>query len=296
MRQVFSIAAVLALGHLSSVFALGSELDPATLELPSEDPQIRAALERVASRAPYQQLIQQGRLSVALVDLSDSEEIRYCGIEDEVMRYAASLPKIAVLLAAFDQVDRGRLTYSPSVKATLEQMIRRSSNQSATQMIRKVGFTSIAGTLQSSRYSLYNPVKGGGLWVGKDYGGGFGRWQRDPVNGISHGATARQVARFFVMLEREMLVSPPASREMKAILSRPALSHKFVKGLKARPGSIIYRKSGTWKNWHSDAALVERGGRKYVAVALLEDPSGHILEDLIVELDDIIFKDAGSSE
>ena len=62
-----------------------------------------------------------------------------------------------------------------------------------------------------------------------------------------------------------------------------------MRGLDARPGSRIYRKSGTWHQWHGDAALVERGGKRYVATALCEDPDGsHILERLILALDDCI--------
>jgi beta-lactamase class A len=80
---------------------------------------------------------------------------------------------------------------------------------------------------------------------------------------------------------------------MKSILSRPSIHHKFVRGLEtSRPGSVIYRKSGTWQNYHADAALVERDGRTYVAVALLESPTTStqgVLASLIVRLDDLVF-------
>jgi beta-lactamase class A len=62
-----------------------------------------------------------------------------------------------------------------------------------------------------------------------------------------------------------------------------------VKGLDRLPGHIVYRKSGTWSIWHSDAALVEHGGKKYIAVALMEDShGGQILPELIVKLDRLI--------
>jgi len=83
---------------------------------------------------------------------------------------------------------------------------------------------------------------------------------------------------------------------MKSILGHPAIHHKFVLGLsEARPTSQLYRKSGTWRNYHADAALVERGGRTYVAVALLESPtdsSGGVLASLIVRMDDLVFEAA----
>ncbi|MEA3291342.1 MAG: hypothetical protein U9Q71_03400, partial [Pseudomonadota bacterium] len=58
------------------------------------------------------------------------------------------------------------------------------------------------------------------------------------------------------------------------ILSQPAINHKFVKGLSTRPGVKIHRKSGTWKQFHADSALVEFGERKYIIVGLAENPSG----------------------
>ncbi|MDH3459109.1 MAG: hypothetical protein OER90_19890 [Gemmatimonadota bacterium] len=70
-------------------------------------------------------------------------------------------------------------------------------------------------------------------------------------------------------------------------MSNPAIKHKFVLGLQERPGSRIFRKSGTWRNWHADAAIVERDGKKSVAVALLETSAKGMLRQLIVKLDDL---------
>jgi len=43
----------------------------------------------------------------------------------------------------------------------------------------------------------------------------------------------------------------------------------------------VYRKSGSWRQWHSDSAIVEDGDRKYILVGLAEDPQGgRWLEDL----------------
>ncbi len=167
-------------------------------------------------------------------------------------------------------------------------MIRHSSNEAATRVIRSIGFEAIAACLEQPRYELYDPEGAGGLWVGKAYDG-EPAVARDPVAGTSHGATARQAARFFALLDRGLLVSPARSREMLEILGDPGVNHKFVKGLANRPGTTLYRKSGTWRTFHADAALIERGGRKYAAAALIDDPQGsEMLEHLIVALDDLI--------
>lgn len=261
-----------------------------TLVLPTADPTLQAGLRTILNQSPYRRLVQERRLSVALVDLSDPRVIRYAGVDDDRERYAASLPKIGILLGVFDQVDKGRIDYTPELRGKLELMIRRSSNAVSSELIRLVGFQNIANALRDPRHLLYDPVgRGGGLWVGRGYGSGVGLWRRDPVGNTSHGATARQVARFMVMMDQGMLVSPWASTEMKSIMGNPQIKHKFVAGLSSRPGSRIFRKSGTWKDWHADAALVERDGKKYVAVALAESPSGGaILSSLILRLDDLV--------
>ena len=238
-----------------------------------------------------QALAEHKSLSIALVDITDLHHPRLAAINGDEMMYAASLPKIAILLAAFERIDQGQLTLDYATRALLVSMIRRSSNKAATSVLDRVGRSYVASLLQSHRYRLYDPSFNGGLWVGKDYGKAP-PWQRDPLHKISHGATALQVARFYYLLETGRLVSPTMSREMKSILAEPALHHKFVEGLKkAHPDSRIYRKSGTWKNWHADSAIVEREGRRYIAVALACSPEGEQwLRRLIVSLDDIIFQ------
>jgi beta-lactamase class A len=180
------------------------------------------------------------------------------------------------------------------MRGRLELMIRNSDNRTSSELISVVGFQNIARVLEEPRHQLYDRSRRGGIWVGRGFGSGVGLWRRDPLANSSHGATARQAARFFVLLERGELVSPWASAEMKSILGDPALHHKFVLGLeRTHPDSRIYRKSGSWQNYHADAALVERDGRKYVASVLLESPtlsSQGVLASLIVRLDSLIFE------
>lgn len=267
--------------------------DSRSVVLPPKDSTLQQGLTRILSESRYRRLSDERRLSVALVDITDPDRLTYAGVEDDRMRYAASLPKIAILAGVFDQIEGGNLEYTPELRFKMERMIRNSDNAISSELIRLVGFQNIARTLQHPRHQLYDRRRGGGIWVGRGFGG-LGLWRRDPIANTSHGATARQVARFFVMVERGELVSPWASAQMKEILADPAIHHKFVLGLEqARPRSVIYRKSGTWQNYHADAALVERDGRKYIAVVLMEAPtrsSGGVLASLIVRMDELIYR------
>ncbi len=269
-----------------------SDPGPADLSLERVDVRLQNGLDQTIAALGLAELVADGRLGIALVDLSQPDVVRYAGLNDDLMMYAASLPKIAALLTAFEQIELGRLADTPELRQDLAAMIRRSNNPAASRVIRTVGFDAIANCLEQDRYALYERDGAGGLWVGKAYDRAP-VVVRDPVAGTSHGATPRQAARFFVLLDRGLLVSPERSDEMLQILANPAIHHKFVKGLDARPGATIYRKSGSWRSFHADAALIESGGHKYVAAALVDDPDGSaILERLIVALDDLIQSDS----
>jgi beta-lactamase class A len=237
--------------------------------------------------------VRERRLSVALADITDPVHPRFASLNPDNMVYAASLPKIAILLGAFSRIEAGDMQLDAPTRDTLTRMVRVSSNSAASEMLERVGMHYLADLLQSPRYRLYDPERNGGLWVGRPYGKG-GETLRDPMHNLSHGATALQVARFYYMLETGRLVSPRLTGEMKAILGDPGVHHKFVKGLEAeRPSSQIFRKSGSWRNWHADSAIVERDGRRYIAVALAEDPQGgEWLRRLIVRMDEAVFDTA----
>lgn len=253
------------------------------------DPRLQKALETRLGSLQLKNATTRGDLSVVVVDITDIYEPRMAYVNPNEMMYAASLPKIAILLGAFEKIADGEMVLDDKTLEKLKLMIRNSSNTAATDILNRVGMDYLAELLQSPRYRLYDPEKNGGIWVGKEYGKAPA-WRRDPLHNLSHGATALQVARFYYLLETGQLVSPELSRLMKSILADPAHEHKFVKGLKeAQPDSEIYRKSGTWGPYHSDSAIVEHDGRRYIAVALAKSSQGEKwLQKLIVALDELI--------
>jgi len=232
--------------------------------------------------------VESKKASIVVADITDHHQPLVAAINGDEMMYVASLPKIAILLGAFVQIEQGKMLLDGETKTTLTHMIRNSSNPAATAILNQVGIANLAAILQSDSFRLYDPEFNGGLWVGKDYSGGP-VWKRDPLHNISHGATAMQVARFYYLLATDRLVSPELGKEMKGILSETSIQHKFVKGLKDRPSAQIYRKSGTWKHFHSDSGIIVRDEHKYIVVALTEYPSGaKDLSRLIVAVDDMM--------
>jgi beta-lactamase class A len=142
-------------------------------------------------------------------------------------------------------------------------------------MIDRVGYEKIADVLQHPQHRLYDEGQGGGLWVGKRYGRSDRRMP-DPLKGLSHAATANQVARFYYLMANGRLVNPERSEQMMRIMEGPELHHKFVNTLdRVAPKASIFRKSGSWSTFHSDSALVQDDEwRHYILVALIDDPQG----------------------
>jgi beta-lactamase class A len=206
------------------------------------------------------------------------------------MIYAASLPKIAILLAAEQAIQDGRLALTPEVDADMNAMIRTSNNVAATAMIDRLGLTYIDSVLMDPRYQLYDEESGGGLWVGKRYAK-TGERLPDPVAGLSHGATVRQVSRFYYLLATGRLVSPARSRHMLDVMVDPGINHKFVFALSERaPKARLFRKSGSWRTWHADSVLVwGEGWRRYILVSLVEDERGErILRELVPAIEEVL--------
>jgi beta-lactamase class A len=239
----------------------------------SGDLQLQLGLEEIVESLNLTKAIETKQLSLVLVIVTDPEKPRLAELNGRNMVYAASLPKIAILLGAAVAIDEGRLELNDELQTELDNMIRQSCNQCATRVLELVGRQELIEVLQSPEYQFYDHTKTGGLWVGKDYGPGSA-YQRDPVSGLSHGATAFQAARFYYMLQTGNLVSPQQTEMMLDVLSNSAIKHKFVKGLAAYPDLEIYRKSGTWKTYHADSALVRTNGLAYIMIALAHNGNG----------------------
>ena len=255
------------------------------------DPALQHGLETaLRENEAWRALIDRGKLAVGLVDLSDPSQPRYARVNGRKMMYAASLPKIAILLAAFVSFEDGSLERSPEVMEDLNIMIRKSDNAAATRMIDRMGMQKIGSVLRDPRYRLYDKTRGGGLWVGKRFAKEGKRFP-DPLTGLSHGATVLQVCRFYYLLAYGRIISPEASREMLEILSDPGLHHKFVGVLEERaPLARLFRKSGTWRIWHSDSVLVwDPVWRRYILAAMVECNEGEqILRDLVPVVEQIL--------
>ncbi len=270
--------------------APGARAEPCDVAAPlaHRDPLLQNALEGALDRAGFGTVLRQKKLSVSLVDLTRPGTEYYAGVNDDHMVYAASLPKIGILLAVFEAVARGDVEWDETFRYRLGKMITISDNADATWGARLVGLRYIADIMVDPRYCLYEGGVGG-LWVGRAFEKG-GESYRDPLKSISHGATSRQTARFYVLLDREQLVTPYWSRVMLDLMTPPEYIHKFVKALWRRPRlEFVARKSGTWQDFHADSALIQHDRARYVLVGLSDHEDGEEMLRAVAPIaDDVV--------
>ena len=249
------------------------------------DPALQSAVAAVDARLRAKHVIPDGSTAVGVFDLRTG---RLALLRPDAIDYAASVPKIGILLAWFQTHPEAATSLDPAVRHEFGLMIKISDNAIAAKYSQLLGLKNIQHVLDS--YGFYDAAHGGGIWVGKHYGKGTERYV-DPVGGHSHGATVRQLLRFYLLLEQEKLVSPAASRTMREIFASPDIAHlddKFVKGLAGR-SLEIRRKAGWWEDWFHDTAVVTGPDRYYLLVAMTHHAKGDAyLVDLAPTVDDLL--------
>ena len=256
------------------------------------DTSLQSNLENELRTNPrWKKLLDQKKMAVGIVDLSDPDNVRFARVNGNHMMYAASLPKIAILLAAMDAIEKGELKETTEVKKDMRLMISKSNNAASTRMIDRVGYEKLEAVMTDPKYDFYDEEKGGGLWVGKRYGGG-GNTNREPLKNLSHAASVTQVCRYYYLLANGKLVNENRSKQMLDIMENPALHHKFVNTLdQIAPNARLFRKSGSWKTYHSDSILVwgEDPNRRYILVALIDDANGEkIIRNLVKPVEKVL--------
>jgi len=253
------------------------------------DPALQRRIEAIDANVREEFGIPPELTDVGVLDLRTH---RLAMIHPDHIEYAASVAKVGILLAWFQKHPEAATQLDPQTQHELGMMIKVSSNEMATKFSRQIGIREVQQVLNEQGF--YDAAHGGGIWFGKHYGPNSERIG-DPVANQSHGATVRQLIRFYYLLDQRKLVSPAASEKMIEIFRSPDIAHdenKFVRGLAGR-GLTILRKSGTYQDWLHDTALIEAPNRRYILVALTHHLNGdQYLEELARQVDDYL---AGAS-
>lgn len=281
--------AVLSLGLVAATSAASPAMpDYRSYSLdgfPALDPALQQRVEAIDASLRARWEIPEVQTSVGVLDL---RTLRLAMVRPDRIDYAASVPKIAILLGWF-AAHPNPADLDATTRRELGLMIKQSDNELAAKFSQQLGLSFIRGVLD--RYALYDAKTGGGIWLGKHYGKG-GERIVDPVGGHSHAATVRQLLRFYLLLEQDKAVSPEASAAMREIFRSPDIPHKpdkFVAGLEGRLGLEIRRKAGWWEDWNLDTAVVTGPARHYILVAMTHHARGEdYLRALAAAVDDAL--------
>ena len=163
-----------------------------------------------------------------------------------------------------------QVLFTDKARTIMDQAIRVSNNASATTLISTVTLQYLQEALL--KVGLYDQSSGGGLWLGRGYGGSSVSGALDPLYQMIHTTSALAADKFYVSLHKKELVSEEDSESMLGLLHNSAFRNKFIlgltqKGLKVNQHSaywgsnspvILYRKTGTWSKYSHDSALVYR--------------------------------------
>ncbi|MCU0966436.1 MAG: hypothetical protein MUF08_15635, partial [Burkholderiaceae bacterium] len=97
------------------------------------DPALQRSLEAVVHDLGLDGALANRQLSLALVDVTDAHAPRLAMLNGDEMMYAASLPKIGILVGALAEAESGRLPLDAPQLQAMHNMIRHSSNADASR-------------------------------------------------------------------------------------------------------------------------------------------------------------------
>jgi beta-lactamase class A len=183
------------------------------------------------------------RLSISLLDVSNSQNHTFAGYQNQTLRFPASVAKLFWMAAFYSALEKGIITERESAfKNDLEQMIRVSNNDAASRLLDKITETKSGGRLAGEELQTwlqkrtqintffqsagYNDIR----ISTKNYPIHYLRQEQpigrdlqlrgDPSQPIRNQVTTDQAARLIYEIYTRQAVSSLASRKMAYLLTR----------------------------------------------------------------------------
>ncbi|WP_418498005.1 serine hydrolase [Flagellimonas sp.] len=111
------------------------------------------------------------------------------------------------------------------------------------------------------------------------------------ISKSDNAASVTPVCRFYYLLANGRLLNEKRSKQMLSIMETLELHHKFVNILDViAPKARLFRKSRSWKTYHSDSFLVWRkeSNRRYILVALVDPDGEQIIRNLVKPIEKVL--------
>jgi len=97
-------------------------------------------------------LVKKKKMAVGLVDISDPYNVKFARVNGSEMMYAASLPKLSILLAISQSFEDSTLIETEEIREDMQEMISKSDNAAATRLIDRIGLAKINEVLRDPKY------------------------------------------------------------------------------------------------------------------------------------------------
>ncbi len=266
----------------------------------SADKLFTAQLESIIKKAGLDSSFDAGddgwkKISFFVIDLTTKKEI-FGGVNADSFIYPASVYKMYVAMEVLKQISEQKLSlyqpyvikspndvdqvkqieYDPrpilkngdslTINYLLDLMITRSDNSAANCMIDIAGRKNINKTIDQFG------------WKGSEVTRKFlKRKFEDPGYDTIRGTetNALHAAEFMYRIQKNTLVNPWVSMQLKSLLGRQLDSTKVAAGLPH--SAMFYHKSGWWSTFTNDVGIVDDGEIKYIIslfVPQTEDKAG----------------------
>lgn len=172
--------------------------------------------------------------------------------------------KMYAMAAAFDQVERGKISYS-SVQNLIHPMITVSSNVDFNSLVRIIGKTDINKFCKKYGYTQTNQANG----IGPAY-------NRDGLeNGTGLNMTSvKDCGKLLEDMYNGFCVSKSASKKMLDVLKQQRLRSQIPSGVPY--GTVVGNKTGSYSTYKHDAAIIYSPKCTYILCIMTNtgNPSG----------------------
>ena len=248
------------------------------------------------------------KLSISLIDVSNSQSHTFAGYQNQTLRFPASVAKFFWMAAFYSALEKGIITQKESAfTSDLEQMIRFSNNDAASRILDTITDTKSGGQLTGTeletwltkRRQINDFFQSAGytniMLSTKNYPVHYLRQEQpagrdlqlkgDPSQPMRNQVTTDQAARLIYEIYTRQAVSSIASRKMAYLLTRdldPKAWKKDptnpIKGFlgESLPTNIYFgSKVGYTSKSRSEAAFVRTLDDKaiYILVVFADDPA-----------------------
>lgn len=207
-----------------------------------------------------------GTYSVYVKNLDTNE---YLVINNKHMP-PASLIKLYNMGTVYEQIDKGKLKSSSSIKSNLHSMITVSSNDAYNNLLYGIGKgNALKGANMISKFCQTHGYK-------DTYCGGtlMPSYHKQIRTGKRAHTTARDCGHILEDIYRGNLVSSSASKQMLSLLKKQTRKSKIPAGLPK--GVKSANKTGEYESRQHDAAIVFSKKADYIIVIMSEGDSGSI--------------------